>query len=156
MSDVEMPDERAAWQKSDEMPAAILLAIVCGVGVALLWAFASLMLIGLAQSYGSSGFPWLLACLFATGAGVVGIIGCARRWAWVRWAALLQVIVIAAALCTFVGWMPFVLWVIGLFAAYAGLQFLPSAHRWYHPAPGPGSHPAPTGTTSEIGSRHAG
>lgn len=136
MSDVEVHGQvHGQPPVRDEMPAAIVAAIICGALVAVLWAFAVLLLFGLVQGFGGSAAPWLLACVFAAGAGVAGTIGCARRWVWVRWAALLQSIVVTLALLASVSWMPFVPWVIGLFAVYAGLQFLPSAHRWYHPLP---------------------
>lgn len=135
MSEFEVHDRPPSRQTNDDLPAAMLLAIVCGVGVALLWVVAALMLIALVQGFGNSASPWLLGCLFGVAGGIAGVVGCARGWVWVRWAALLQALVVTVVLCTFVGWMPFVPWVVALFITYAGLQFLPSSHRWYHPVP---------------------
>lgn len=136
MSDVEVRDAGTIRRKPDEVPVAMVLAVVCGAGVAVLWGIAALVLFMLVRGFeGGGGAPWMLACVFATVMNFAGIIGCARRWGWVRWAALPQAVVVSVALVASVGWAPFVPWVIGLFVAYAGLQFLPSSHRWYHPVP---------------------
>jgi hypothetical protein len=79
------------------MPGAMVFAVVCGVGVVILWASA----------------------------------------------ALVQAIAVSVVLFGLMGAAPFVPWAVGLFVAYAGLQFLPSSHRWYHPKPHVPGSPVP-------------
>lgn len=134
MSEFEVPG-RPPVGAHNEIPAAMVLAIVFGIGVAIAWGLAALVLIWLVTGSGGWGVEWMFTCLFAVGAGVIGVIGCLRRWVWVRWAALAQAIAVSVTLFGLMGVAPFVPWAAGLFIAYAGLQFLPSSHRWYHPGP---------------------
>ncbi|MFF7294131.1 hypothetical protein ACFY9N_16500 [Microbacterium sp. NPDC008134] len=130
-------------QEGDGMPPGIVFAIVCGVGVVIFWGLGALSIVGFLGVSDVASAASLLACVFATGAGVIGVIGCRLRWVWVRWAALVQAVVIVAVMIPSwiqspqsTGW-------IALFVAYAGLQFLPSSHRWYHPKPHVPGSPVP-------------
>ncbi|MGN7966134.1 hypothetical protein ACTJKK_08670 [Microbacterium sp. 22179] len=148
--------DRAEPRDGEGMPPGMVFAVACGVLLAGFWGFAALVTFWLRGAFGELTMAWGAVFLLLAVAGAIGVVGCACRWVWVRWAALVQAVVFAAL--SIPSWIeaPQSTGLIGIFIAYAGLQFLPSSHRWYHPAPGPGSHPAPTGTTSEIGSRHAG
>jgi len=137
------------------MPAAVVFAVVCGVFWVIFWGLGALVVFSLGGAFGELSIAWGLVFFFVAGAGAIGVVGCARRWVWVRWAALVQAVVLTAL------WVPS--WieapsstgVIGLLIAHAGLQFLPSSHRWYHPT-APRSRPALADTLSEIGPRHPG
>ncbi|UPL13705.1 hypothetical protein [Microbacterium galbinum] len=145
MSEFEVPG-RPPVGAHNEIPAAMVLAMVFGIGVAIAWGLAALVLIWLVTGSGGWGVEWMFTCLFAVVAGVIGVIGCLRRWVWVRWAALAQAIAVSVTLFGLMGVAPFVPWAVGLFIAYAGLQFLPSSHRWYHPLPRP-LHPTSEAVT---------
>lgn len=133
MSGSEVQD--ASLLASDEMPPGMVFAVVCGVGVVIVWGLGAVLLGWIVASAAAWGGEWLLACVFAAAVSVVGVIGCCRRWRWVRWAALLQAVVVTAV--SIPSWLdaPLSAGLIALFVAYAGLQFLPSSHRWYHPTP---------------------
>lgn len=126
------PPER---QQKDEMPAAIQFALVAGVGVVIVWGLAALVTIGFLGVSNAMSAGSLLVCVSAAAAGVIGVIGCWRRWVWVRWAALVQAVAFTAA--SIPSWLdaPESAGVIAVFIAYGGLQFTPSSHRWYHPRP---------------------
>lgn len=135
MSHIELPgarDDRRAHE-SDAMPPAMLFAIVAGVGVVIVWALGALLVIHLLGVTEVNLATSLIPCVFAAGANVIGVIGCRRRWVWVRWAALLQAVVVTAVAVP--SWLdaPNSTGLIAVFVAYAGLQFAPSSHRWYHP-----------------------
>lgn len=139
------PDE-VGEREADEMPPAMVFAVVAGVGVVFVWGLGALLLVGFLGVSNAMSVGWLLACVGAAGAGVIGVIGCRRRWVWVRWAALVQALAFTAVFIS--SWLdaPQSTGFIAVFVAYAGPQFLPSSHRWYHPLPRrrrPLSHPSP-------------
>ncbi|MCK2030595.1 hypothetical protein [Microbacterium galbinum] len=117
------------------MPPGMVFAVVCGVLLAGFWGFGALVTFWFRGAFGDLTMAWGAVFFLLAVAGAIGVLGCARRWVWVRWAALAQAIAVSVTLFGLMGVAPFVPWAAGLFIAYAGLQFLPSSHRWYHPRP---------------------
>lgn len=134
MSEFDVRSEPSAGRERDPMPAAIMLATVFAVGVVIFWVCVTALLIAVFPTVEGAPGLWMLASAFAAAMNVVGVIGCLRRWVWVRWAALLQALVLGAALVIVMPLAPpSALGVIVILVIHTGLQFLPSSHRWYHP-----------------------
>ncbi|MFJ4254599.1 hypothetical protein [Microbacterium sp. NPDC090003] len=114
------PDE-VGEREADEMPPAMVFAVVAGVGVVFVWGLGALLLVGFLGVSNAMSVGWLLACVGAAGAGVIGVIGCRRRWVWVRWAALVQALAFTAVFIS--SWLdaPQSTGFIAVFVAYAGL-----------------------------------
>lgn len=121
----------------DGMPPAMVFTAVAGVCVVIVWGLGALLIVAFLGVANAMSAGSLLACVGAAGAGAIGVIGCRRRWKWVRWAALVQTVTFTAV--SIPSWLdaPQSTGFIAVFMAYAGLQFLPSSHRWYHPRPLP-------------------
>lgn len=115
------------------MPAAIILATVFAGGVVIFWCCVPALLMAAFGTVPGAPGVWMLASAFAAALGVVGAVGCVRRSVWVRWAALAQTLVVGATLGFVMPLFPPALGVIVILVIHAGLQFLPSSHRWYHP-----------------------
>jgi hypothetical protein len=143
----------AAQRESEGMPTAMVFAVACGVFLVIFWGLGALVIFSFAGAVGELSIAWGSVIFFAAGAGAIGVVGCTRRWVWVRWAALVQAVAFTAL--SVPSWIeaPSSTGVIGLFIAYAALQFLPSSHRWYHPT-APRSRPPFADTLSEIGPNH--
>lgn len=133
MSAFDMRAEPSAGRKRGPMPASIILATVFAVGVVIFWCCVLVLLIAAFRTVEDAPGVWTLASAFAAAMSVVGVVGCLRGWVWVRWAALVQTLVVGATLGFVMPLFPPALGVILILVIHAGLQFLPSSHRWYHP-----------------------
>jgi len=128
-----MRAEPPAGRERGPMPAAIMLASVFAVGVVIFWCCVTALLIAAFGTVPGAPGVWMLASAFAAAMSVVGVVGCLRGWVWVRWAALAQTLVVGTTLGFVMPLFPPALGVILILVIHAGLQFLPSSHRWYHP-----------------------
>ncbi|MFK0403279.1 hypothetical protein ACIQTT_13165 [Microbacterium sp. NPDC090225] len=133
MSEFDMRAEPSAGRERGPMPASIILATVFAVGVVIFWVCVTVLLIAAFRTVEGVPGVWTLASASAAVMSVVGVVGCVRRWRWVRWAALTQTLVVGTALGFVLPLFLPVLGVIVILVIHAGLQFLLSSHRWYHP-----------------------